>query len=532
MHYFNPMLRRASKYSKRISCRRYWPLAISESAVLKHSSCAALSARSQHFQSISCSTTAFCYCSTAVRMQRALRPRRAAPFICISQRHGARCLPHAQYARFARYMRHWTSPLSDDRHGGLQSRSAAFLYQCAIRHCSGAQWQSDEFGKVKGALFRIDRRRLNTQSDSEVLLNVLAHELQQSSAGYALEPDALFAAVSGLHARVRGSYAMVALISGHGLLCVRDPYGIRPLCMGLLETPQGTAWMAASESVALESAGFKFMRDVAPGEAVFIDVDGHMQRRQCAAAPALNPCLFEYVYLARPDSCLDGVPVYEARLRMGDYLAQKISRVLSSGEIDAVMPIPESSRPAAMQVANRLGLAYREGFIKNRYVGRTFIMPGQAIRTKSVRQKLNAMRVEFKGRNVLIVDDSIVRGTTSQQIVQMARDAGANKVFFASAAPPVQFPNVYGIDMPTRNELVAYGRSAEEVARFIGADRLVYQDLDAMQQAVRDLNPLLARFEASCFDGQYVTGDITNEYLESLERMRSSPPDALQDWGL
>ncbi|CCD28804.1 Amidophosphoribosyltransferase (Glutamine phosphoribosylpyrophosphate amidotransferase) (ATASE) (GPATase) [Candidatus Glomeribacter gigasporarum BEG34] len=386
--------------------------------------------------------------------------------------------------------------------------------------------------QLKEALFRIDRRRLNTQSDSEVLLNVLAHELQQSSAGYALEPDALFAAVSGLHARVRGSYAMVALISGHGLLCVRDPYGIRPLCMGLLETPQGTAWMAASESVALESAGFKFMRDVAPGEAVFIDVDGHMQRRQCAAAPALNPCLFEYVYLARPDSCLDGVPVYEARLRMGDYLAQKISRVLSSGEIDAVMPIPESSRPAAMQVANRLGLAYREGFIKNRYVGRTFIMPGQAIRTKSVRQKLNAMRVEFKGRNVLIVDDSIVRGTTSQQIVQMARDAGANKVFFASAAPPVQFPNVYGIDMPTRNELVAYGRSAEEVARFIGADRLVYQDLDAMQQAVRDLNPLLARFEASCFDGQYVTGDITNEYLESLERMRSSPPDALQDWGL
>src|SRR5260363_429821 len=247
---------------------------------------------------------------------------------------------------------------------------------------------------------------------------------------------------------------------------------------------------------------------------------------------ALNPCLFAYVYLARPDSCLDGVPVYEARLRMGDYLAQKISRVLSSDEIDAVMPIPESSRPAAMQVANRLGLAYREGFIKNRYVGRTFIMPGQAIRTKSVRQKLNAMRVEFKGRNVLIVDDSIVRGTTSQQIVQMARDAGANKVFFASAAPPVQFPNVYGIDMPTRNELVAYGRSAEEVARFIGADRLVYQDLDAMQQAVRDLNPLLARFEASCFDGQYVTGDITNEYLESLERMRSSPPDALQDWGL
>ncbi len=383
--------------------------------------------------------------------------------------------------------------------------------------------------QLKEELFRIDRRHLNTQSDSEVLLNVLAHELQQASAGDALDPDTLFTAVSGLHARVRGSYAMIALISGYGLLCVRDPYGIRPLCIGLLETPQGTAWMAASESVALEGVGFKFVRDVAPGEAMFIDFDGHMQRRQCALSPVLNPCLFEYVYLARPDSCLDGVSVYDARLRMGDYLAQKITRVLSSGDIDTVMPIPESSRPAAMQVANRLGLPYREGFIKNRYVGRTFIMQGQAIRKKSVRQKLNAMKVEFEGRNVLIVDDSIVRGTTSQQIVQMARDAGANKVFFASAAPPVQFPNVYGIDMPTRNELAAYGRSVEEVAAFIGADQLVYQDLDTMQRAVRDLNPLLTRFEASCFDGQYVTGDITNDYLEYLERTRSRSPDALQD---
>lgn len=380
--------------------------------------------------------------------------------------------------------------------------------------------------QLKEELFRIDRRHLNTQSDSEVLLNVLAHELQRARVGYSLDVETLFTAVSGVHARVRGSYAMVALIAGHGLLCVRDPYGIRPLCIGTLETPHGTEWMAASESVALEGLGFEFVRDVAPGEAIFIDLDGHMQSRQCAAAPTLNPCLFEYVYLARPDSCLDGVSVYDARLRMGDYLAQKISRVLSSGEIDVVMPIPESSRPAAMQVANRLGLAYREGFIKNRYVGRTFIMPGQAVRRKSVRQKLNAMHIEFKGRNVLIVDDSIVRGTTSQQIVQMAREAGAHKVFFASAAPPVKFPNVYGIDMPTSSELIAYGRSDEEVAQFIGADQLVYQDLDAMQQAVRNLNPRLAQFEASCFEGRYVTGDITDDYLE---RVRTIPLERLSD---
>jgi amidophosphoribosyltransferase len=313
------------------------------------------------------------------------------------------------------------------------------------------------------------------------------------------------------------------LIAGYGLLAVRDPYGIRPLALGKLETAQGTEWMLASESVALEGIGFEFVRDVAPGEAIFIDMDGNLHSKQCADNPSLNPCIFEYVYLARPDSCLDGVPVYNARLRMGDYLAEKIKRELPDIDIDVVMPIPDSSRPAAMQVALKLGVEYREGFFKNRYVGRTFIMPGQAVRKKSVRQKLNAMGVEFKGKNVLIVDDSIVRGTTSYEIVQMARDAGASKVIFASAAPPVKFPNVYGIDMPTRGELVAHGRSDEEVARIIGADALIYQDVEDMKRAVRDINPELGGFEASCFDGNYVTGDVTSEYLDGIELARLAP---------
>jgi amidophosphoribosyltransferase len=265
------------------------------------------------------------------------------------------------------------------------------------------------------------------------------------------------------------------------------------------------------------------VRDVAPGEAIFIDKDGHLHSRQCSEKPSLNPCIFEYVYLARPDSVLDGVPVYNVRLRMGDYLAEKVKRELPDVKIDVVMPIPDSSRPAAMQVAAKLGIEYREGFFKNRYVGRTFIMPGQAVRKKSVRQKLNAMAIEFKGKNVLIVDDSIVRGTTSHEIVQMARDAGANKVIFASAAPPVRFPNVYGIDMPTRGELVAHGRSDQDVANIIGADYLVYQDVESLKQAVRDINPSLGRFEASCFDGDYITGDVTTEYLDVIERARSAP---------
>ncbi|MEJ2767889.1 amidophosphoribosyltransferase [Mycetohabitans sp. B46] len=374
--------------------------------------------------------------------------------------------------------------------------------------------------QLKDEMFRIDRRHINTSSDSEVLLNVLAHELQLATTGFSLEPDAIFKAVSGVHRRVKGSYAIVALIAGYGLLAFRDPHGIRPLAIGKHDTAQGTEWIIASESVALEGIGFEFVRDVAPGEAVFIDMDGTLHAKQCAQHPSLNPCIFELVYLARPDSVLDGVPVYDARLRMGDYLAEKIKRTLPGIQIDVVMPIPDSSRPAAMQVAKKLNIEYREGFFKNRYVGRTFIMPGQAVRKKSVRQKLNAMAVEFKGRNVLIVDDSIVRGTTSQEIVQMARDAGANKVIFASAAPPVRFPNVYGIDMPTRDELVAHGRTDQEVAQIIGADALVYQDVEDMKQAVRDTNPQLQNFEASCFDGHYVTGDVTTEYLSKIERVR------------
>ncbi len=379
--------------------------------------------------------------------------------------------------------------------------------------------------ELRESLYRVDRRHINTNSDSEVLLNVLAHELQSAANGVSLDDDAMFRAVAAVHKRVRGAYAVVAQISGYGLLAFRDPNGIRPLCIGRQETEEGVEWMVASESVALEGSGFAFVRDVEPGEAVFIDLDGRFVSRQCAENPQLVPCIFEYVYFARPDSLIDGVSVYDARLRMGEYLADKVARNMRLGDIDVVMPIPDSSRPAAMQLAARLNLDYREGLIKNRYVGRTFIMPGQAVRRKSVRQKLNAIGMEFKGKNVLLVDDSIVRGTTSREIVDMARAAGANKVYFASAAPPVRFPNVYGIDMPTQSELIATGRSDEEIARAIGADNLVYQDLQDMQQAVRDINPRLSRFEASCFDGEYVTGDITAEYLARLGQSRGEPGD-------
>ena len=374
--------------------------------------------------------------------------------------------------------------------------------------------------QLREEMFRRDRRHINTHSDSEVLLNVLADELQRASGGNALDPEIIFKAVSGMHRRVKGAYAITAQISGYGLLAVRDPFGIRPLCIGSVDTPTGKEYLIASESVALEGMGYTMDRDVAPGEAIFVDLDGKLHSKQCAENPQLTPCIFEYVYLARPDSCIDGVPVYDARLRMGDYLAEKIRREVPDGEIDVVMPIPDSSRPAAMQVANALGVPYREGFFKNRYVGRTFIMPGQAVRKKSVRQKLNAMGVEFKGKNVLIVDDSIVRGTTSFEIVQMARESGARKVFFASAAPPVLYPNVYGIDMPTRDELIAHGRTVEEVCREITADRLVYQDLDALKKSISDVNPALTNVEASCFDGVYVTGDVTPAYLDQLEHAR------------
>ena len=366
-----------------------------------------------------------------------------------------------------------------------------------------------------------DRRHINTNSDTEVLLNVLADELQKETNSAALDDDSIFKAVTGLTKRVKGSYAVVSLIAGFGLLAFRDPFGIRPLCIGRIDTPQGPEWMLASESVALEGLGFTVVRDVEPGEAIYIDMDGNFHGRQCASNSSLNPCIFEYVYLARPDSTIDGVTVYNVRMRMGDYLAEKIRAETDVSKIDVVMPIPDSSRPAAMQVAKRLGISYREGFFKNRYIGRTFIMPGQAVRKKSVRQKLNAMRIEFKDKTVLIVDDSIVRGTTSYEIVQMARESGAKKVIFASAAPPVRFPNVYGIDMPTRSELVAYGRTHDEINQLIGADQLIYQSVEDMKKAVQDINPSIKNFESSCFDGVYISGDITEAYLDALEAARN-----------
>ncbi len=374
--------------------------------------------------------------------------------------------------------------------------------------------------QLKQEMFRTDLRHINTNSDSEVLLNVLAHELERAATGPKVDPETVFTAVANVHRRCRGAYAVVAMIAGCGLLAFRDPFGIRPLVIGKREVDLGTEWAVASESVALDTPGFKVVRDVAPGEALLIDEDGAFHSRQCAARPSLSPCIFEHVYLARPDSLMDGVSVYEARLHMGERLAAKIARQYRHLDVDVVIPVPDTSRPAALQLATRLGLTYREGFVKNRYVGRTFIMPGQTIRKRSVHQKLNAISLEFKGKNVLIVDDSIVRGTTSREIVQMAREAGANKVFFASSAPPVRFPNVYGIDMPTRSELVATGRTEDEIARHIGADAVIYQDLEALKAAVSEANPRLARFEASCFDGHYVTGDVTSEYLAAVEQRR------------
>ena len=378
---------------------------------------------------------------------------------------------------------------------------------------------------LKAELVHIDRRHINTDSDTEVLINVLAHELGRAARDAPLAPDDVFRAVTAVHKRIKGSWAVVALIAGHGLLAFRDPYGIRPLCFGEADLPEGREVMIASESVALEGTGHRMVRDVAPGEAVFVDLEGRVHARQCAGAPSLNPCMFEYVYLARPDSVLDGVSVYQARLNLGETLAQRVISTMPPSEIDVVIPIPESSRPSAMQLAQKLGKPYREGFVKNRYVGRTFIMPGQGMRKKSVRQKLNAIASEFKGRNVLLVDDSIVRGTTSKEIVQMAREAGARKVYMASAAPPVRFPNVYGIDMPTKDELIAHGRSVEEIREYIGADALIYQDVDAMKRVVKALNPALAGFEASCFDGRYITGDVTAADFDAIAKQRATQGD-------
>ena len=374
--------------------------------------------------------------------------------------------------------------------------------------------------QLAGELFRDDLRHLNTESDSEILLNVLAHELHAVSR-LQMAPDDIFRAVSAVYRRLRGAYAVAALIVGVGILAFRDPHGIRPVVYGRRETDKGTEHMIASESVALDVLGFKLVRDIGPGEALFIDIQGQAHWRQCAPHAEHAPCIFEFVYMARPDSMIDGIAVHKTRLRMGEKLAAKIKREWRDVDIDVVIPIPDTSRTAALQMAYELDIKYREGFIKNRYIGRTFIMPGQAQRASSVRQKLNAIDLEFRGKNVLLVDDSIVRGTTSEQIVQMAREAGARKVYFASAAPPVRYPNVYGIDMPAAAELVAAGRSDEEVRQLIGADKLIYQDLSDLIDAAHEGNPRITRFDAACFDGVYVTGDVDANYLARLEHNRN-----------
>lgn len=374
--------------------------------------------------------------------------------------------------------------------------------------------------RLSKEIYESDLRHVNTNSDSEVLLNVFAHELAQDRKLKPTEED-IFKAVRAVHARCRGGYAAIAMVTGHGLVGFRDPHGIRPIVYGKRETETGTEYMIASESVALDVLGFQIIRDIAPGEAVFITSDGEIHTRQCAENPKYSPCIFEHVYLARPDSIIDGVLVYKARLRMGEKLAEKIVRERPDHGIDVVIPIPDTSRTSAVELANHLGLKYREGFVKNRYIGRTFIMPGQAARKKSVRQKLNAIELEFRGKNVLLVDDSIVRGTTCRQIIQMARDAGAAKVYFCSAAPAVRYPNVYGIDMPSAHELIAHNRTTEEVAELIGADWLMYQDLEDLVEAVSEGNPMITEFDCSLFNGEYVTGDINNAYLGKIEQSRN-----------
>ena len=371
-------------------------------------------------------------------------------------------------------------------------------------------------------LFTEDLRHINTNSDSEVLLNIFAHELQQQQQQQ-IEPtpEHLFSALSRVYERCRGGFAAVIMVTGFGILGFRDKHGIRPLVFGSRKTEKGKEYMIASESVALDSQGFTVERDVAPGEGVYIDVGNNLFTKQCTQAGKHTPCIFEHVYFARPDSLMDSISVYKARLRMGEKLADKLINERPNHDIDVVIPIPDTSRPSALQLANRLGIKFREGFVKNRYIGRTFIMPGQSIRKKSVRQKLNAIELEFKDKNVLLVDDSIVRGTTCKQIIQMARDAGARKVYFASAAPGVRFPNVYGIDMPAANELIAAGRSDTEVQELIGADWLIYQNLEDLIEAATDGNPSIPHYECSVFDGEYVTGDVDEIYLKRLENLRS-----------
>ena len=389
-------------------------------------------------------------------------------------------------------------------------------YGIALAH-NGNLINAAELGEE---VFREELRHVNTESDSEVLLNVFASELAGKHR-LALDEDTIFDAVANVHRRCLGGYAAVALIFGYGVVAFRDPCAIRPLCFGVRETAEGMEYMVASESVALDALGFELVRDLEPGEAMIVTLEGEVYTRQCFEAPRYAPCIFEYVYLARPDSIIDDVSVYKARLRMGEALAEKIVREWPDHDIDVVIPIPETSRTACLPLAYELGVKYREGFIKNRYVERTFIMPGQTERMRSVRRKLNAIGLEFEGKNVLLVDDSIVRGTTSRQIIQQARDAGARRVYFASAAPPVRYQNVYGIDMPVTGELVAFNRSEEDVARTIGADRLVYQSLDGLVDAVQRGNPRLREFDTSCFTGEYVTGGVSPSYLEQIAEHRA-----------
>ncbi|MBB3331961.1 amidophosphoribosyltransferase [Halomonas campaniensis] len=383
--------------------------------------------------------------------------------------------------------------------------------------------------QLKQELFSSDLRHINTSSDSEVLLNVFAHELGKQ--GLHLEPGDIFDAVRRVHRRCKGGYAAVAIINGVGLVAFRDPNGIRPVVFGTRDEGVGQEVMIASESVALDVGGFELHRDLDPGEAIFVDMAGEIHTQQCADRPSLAPCIFEHVYLARPDSILDGAYVYGTRMQMGRKLGDRIQAEWPEHDIDVVIPIPDTSRTSALELAQHLGVTYREGFMKNRYIGRTFIMPGQTQRKKSVRQKLNAIDIEFKGKNVLLVDDSIVRGTTCKQIIQMAREAGANKVYFASAAPPVRYPNVYGIDMPAASELIAHGRSEAEVGELIGADRIFYQDLEDLKSACREVNPNLEAFDCSVFDGRYVTGDIDDAYLAELEASRSDDAKQQQSAG-
>jgi len=400
------------------------------------------------------------------------------------------------------------------------SEAQPFFVNSPYGICLGHNGNLTNAAELAEVLVREDRRHLNTSSDSEVLLNVLASELSQAGKPRASAAD-IFTAITSVYRRCRGGFAVVGMIVGHGLVGFRDPHGIRPLVLGRRDSGHGAEYMLASESVALDMLGFTRIRDIGAGEAVFIDEQGRLHSHQCVPAAKRTPCIFEYVYFARPDSIIDNISVHKARLRMGDLLAEKIRRIWPDHDIDVVIPIPDTSRTAAVQVAQLLGIKYREGFVKNRYIGRTFIMPGHEQRAKSVRSKLNVIDLEFRGKNVLLIDDSIVRGTTSAQIIDLAREAGARRVYFASAAPAVRYPNVYGIDMPAASELVAAGRTEEEVAKAIGADRLIYQDIEDLKHACLHHDSDIHDFDTSCFSGEYVTGDITPDYLARLQEERS-----------